>query len=179
MERHPFTSTVAREAWCTPVNHGCCMRPARSVFNRTTASSPRMPGRRRSRRCELDAQRRSPARIITGDSAKAASTTVLSFRASPSCGGTTEMCWVKCGCPMGRRQSLMAFKFTRQFSMPGYRFSGLRLQRKRLKTADKESTCRPASTSSGFTVAGPSFMESLPGAASGGGCHNGRRTASR
>ncbi len=46
----------------------------------------------------------------------------------------------------------MAFKFTRQFSMPGCRFSGLRLPWKRLKTADKEFICRPASTSSGFTV---------------------------
>ena len=74
---------------------------------------------------------------------------------------------------MGLEQSLMAFKSTRQFSMPGYRFSGLRLQRKRLKTAGKGFTFRPASTSSGFTVVRAVIYGVTPG------CSIGRRMPQR
>ncbi len=90
--------------------------------------------------------------LLRGTRKKAASTTVRSFKASPGCGGATERCWLRCRCPMGRRRTLLAGTFTRQCSMPGCRFSGLRLRPERPKAADKEFTCRPASTSSGCTV---------------------------
>src|SRR3984893_10190886 len=32
MECHPFTSTVARHPWRTPMNHGRSMRPASSII---------------------------------------------------------------------------------------------------------------------------------------------------
>ena len=122
--RHPFTSTVARRAWSNPVNHGCCMRPGRSVRS-ATAASRQFSGKRCSRRSRRDARRRSPVRTITRDCAKAASTMVLFSRASRSCGDTTERCWVKCRFPMGRMQSSMPINFTRRSSMPACRLSGL------------------------------------------------------
>ena len=101
-----------------------------------------------------DARRRSPARIITGDSAKAASTTVLSFRASLQLWRNNGEVLGEVQVPDGPEAELQwPFKFHPAILDAGLQVFGAAVARgSDRKRPTRISTCRPASTNSGFTV---------------------------
>ena len=136
-----FQYTVALRESANPVNHGRCTRQEKCLLDRTTVSLRR--GRGRSRRSRLDARKRSLEQTFTRDSAKAVSTTVLSYRALLSCGGTTEMCWVKCEFPKSLKLTLAPIKFIRRAWMPACKLPQPLLRLRQQKTVNRPSSCRP------------------------------------